>query len=76
MTENDKQHVPGRTSSCCISMANALRCGYIRMGYFYRKHDPPSWIPWSLDLAGEGWREVSPIHFCPFCGVDLDAPER
>lgn len=69
----EKQHTPGRTSACCGALEWALSCGYVRKGYFWRKHDPPSWIPWTLDITGEGYRDVSPIHFCPFCGTDLDA---
>lgn len=71
--DEEKQHTPGRTSSCCGALKWALSCGYVRKGYLWRKHDPPSWIPWTLNITGKGYRDVSPVHFCPFCGTDLDS---
>lgn len=74
MTE-DQQNTPGRTSHCCAGMLMALNCGYVRKGFLWYKYDPPRWFPWNLNITGKGYRDVSPIQFCPFCGTDLDSPE-
>lgn len=76
MAEANGQHVPGLTSSCCGGLTWALSCGYIRKGYLWRKLDHITWIPWSLYIKGKGFCDQSPIHFCPFCGRDLDDPEE
>lgn len=75
MTEGE-QHTPGRTSLCCGGMRMALRAGYIRKGYLWYKPNPPKWIPWTMNITGEGYRDVSPIHCCPFCCTDLDQREK
>lgn len=75
MEHVNEQHVPGRTSPCCASMRMALACGYIQKGFLWYKFDPPLWVFWRMSIKGEGFYEVSPIHFCPFCGVDLDSGE-
>lgn len=69
----DDQHTTGRTSSCCVGMRMSLSCGYIIRGFLWHKYDPPLWIPWTFNISGQGFREVAPIHFCPFCGIDLDS---
>uniref|UniRef100_A0A6H1ZWM5 Uncharacterized protein n=1 Tax=viral metagenome TaxID=1070528 RepID=A0A6H1ZWM5_9ZZZZ len=73
MERENEQHIPGRTSSCCASMRMALSSGYIRKGYFWHKPDPPVWFPWCFKIRGKGFCETSPIHYCPFCGADLDS---
>lgn len=77
MTQDDNtQYTPGRTAPCCISMAWAFQCQYIKKGYLWRREGKPFWMPWSLKVSGPGWIETSPIHFCPFCGTNLDKPEE
>lgn len=72
MTE-DKQYHPGRVTFCCVSMRMALNARFIKQGFFWQKPEKPYWIPWRLDVTGKGYRDVSPINFCPFCGVDLNS---
>jgi hypothetical protein len=72
---HEEQRHPGRTRSCCGGMKWAVDCGYIHRGFFWRKTENPFWVCWRLQVGGVGWYDVSPIHFCPFCGQDLDAPE-
>jgi hypothetical protein len=69
------QRTTGRRQPCCVSLAWAVKLRYIKRGYMWRNKNGPVWIPWTLDLSGEGWREVSPVHFCPFCGTNLDSTE-
>lgn len=72
----DYQTFEGRTSACCLEMQWAISALYIRKGYLWRGMRPPKWISWSFHIQAEGMMDVSPIHFCPFCGTDLDAPEE
>lgn len=65
----------GQTEVCCIDMGNSLRLGYVRKGYMFRRLGEWIWIPWSYNLSGEGWRDVSPISYCPFCGLALNEVE-
>jgi len=74
--ETDTQRTPGRLQPCCICIAWAWACGYIKKGYLWRNEDGPYWIPWSFRVSGPGWVETSPVHFCPFCGINLDEPEE
>lgn len=76
MTENDVQRTAGRTGPCCTCLAWSVGCGYIKRGYLWWLDGERSWIPWTLRVHGTGWIETSPIHFCPFCGVNLDKPEE
>ena len=69
------QFFPGRTKPCCVSLSWAVRLGYVKRGYFWCKAEPPTWTPWRFNLEGPGWCEQQPIHFCPYCGQDLDARE-
>jgi len=76
MSENDEiQRTPGRRQPCCISMRWAVFLNYVKRGYLLHMEGKPAWIPWTMYLKGDGWAETSPIHFCPFCGKCLDAPE-
>jgi hypothetical protein len=68
----DYQVTPGRQAACCPSMRMALFSRYIRKGFLWRKHDLPRWFPWRLEIKAQGGKDVSPIHFCPFCGANLD----
>lgn len=76
MEQGETQHTPGRRQPCCISMAWAIQCGYVKRGYLWWRDRKQFWVPWCLFLSGTGWVETSPIHFCPFCGTDLDKPEE
>jgi hypothetical protein len=73
---DDQQRTPGRRQPCCISMGWAVRTRYIKRGFLWSNEDGPYWIPWSLYLSGPGWIETSPIHYCPFCGQNLDKLEE
>lgn len=66
----------GRLTPCCVSLRWAVSCGYIRKGYVHYGYNPPLWCGWTLKVAGPGYYDVSPVSFCPFCGVDLDAPDN
>jgi hypothetical protein len=74
-SQNDYQTKPGRRQPCCISMVWAVWAGYIRRGYLYHKHNPPRWCSWSIKVKDVGFYDVSPIHFCPFCGKSLDVED-
>jgi hypothetical protein len=56
-------------------MKMALSIGYVQKGFLLRRFEPPKWCHWGFNLQGEGWVEKSPIHYCPFCGIDLDGSE-
>jgi hypothetical protein len=74
--EADAQRTPGLTQPCCTCLTWGVRCGYIKKGFLWWQEAKRVWIPWCLRLSGIGWIETSPIHFCPFCGVNLDKPEE
>lgn len=72
---NDLQSRPGRLTACCSGLNWALACRYIKKGYMWWVEGKRSWTPWTLNISGRGYRDVSPIGFCPFCGANLDKPE-
>ena len=74
--DNDTQRTEGRTRPRCISMGWAVHLGYIKKGYLWYKDGKRIWVPWVLRVEGMGWAETSPIHFCPFCGTNLDKSEE
>jgi len=75
MVEVNYQTRSGRTKPCCREMAWALSFGHIRKGWMYQKISPPRWTNWRFQSqVGEGV-DTSPIHFCPFCGHNLDISE-
>lgn len=76
MAESVDQHTSGRTSPCCGGLKWALSLGYVLKGYLWYNPGAPKWIPWTLHITGRGYQDISPIHYCPFCGTDLDSPER
>jgi len=71
----DYQRTPGRREPCCWQLKWAVQCSYIKKGYMWWQNHEPVWIPWTLSISGKGYRDVSPIAFCPFCGKSLDKPE-
>jgi hypothetical protein len=73
---HEEQRHPGRTSPCCAGMKWALSCGYVVRGFFWRKVDPPVWMPWCVRIRGIGFYDTSPIRYCPWCGLDLDVSEE
>jgi hypothetical protein len=60
---------------CCLDLTNSLRLGYIRKGYLWHSVHDVVWIPWRFDVVSKWWADVSPIHYCPFCGTSLDERE-
>lgn len=75
MAPNDLQTTAGRLTPCCIELSWALSLGYVKRGYMWLVSGQKRWIPWCFNISGEGFKETSPIHFCPFSGHSLDKPE-
>lgn len=75
MTKTDLQTTQGRLTPCCTEMKWALSLSYIRKGYLWYVGGKRRWIPWRLNIKGEGYADMSPIGFCPFSGHNLDIPE-
>lgn len=75
MSNDSLQGTPGRLTPCCGGIKWALSCGYIKKGYPWYVNNKRSWIPWTLNVTGEGFKDISPIAFCPFSGHNLNEPE-
>lgn len=75
MAEQEYQHFAGYTSPCCAGMLMLVHIGVVKKGFLWGKYAPPRWYPWTFNISGKGYKEVSPIRYCPYCGIDLDAGE-